>query len=482
MEEERTNIMMDYDKIPGCSYSDDIAVQGSANCSCFMEASETQQLLQLKQLIISGKLRGELPAGFLSCFRYLPNELIIKIWSYLSAKELRGFRLVSKHWKLLWEEHIKSSRKAITKLSIALDGDDGKLVLKAVSNSYFGRQVNVPNIEENIQQAFSLITFPAVPDLFCINCLMLYGETASERILRLITKQDWVIHTVVFEGQLQSLTEENLCIFLQAMCMRITGNFRLSLHFQNASLSSAVISDNIIEACNSKLMEFVIDLNTECIKNQPIALTDQCLPYLIRDEIFAVIPTSKITINGIAAALKAFFFRSNRVSNGVNFFTTRALTQRLCLGLSEAITAKRVGAIRVTVNQVLINRCYHASSGRIGCDVKMKNMKDVGVIEFTYKNTGSKHKDSQDIRRFCIEIATEMKIREYADSSAIRDVIIHSTPLDSVKLSSSIEYPSDISDFYGYNTPEDLSNDYEYSGYDSDDQLDYGDGFPWELF
>ncbi|MCP9259012.1 hypothetical protein DINM_001994 [Dirofilaria immitis] len=439
---------MDYDKIPGCSYSDDIAVQGSANCSCFMEASETQQLLQLKQLIISGKLRGELPAGFLSCFRYLPNELIIKIWSYLSAKELRGFRLVSKHWKLLWEEHIKSSRKAITKLSIALDGDDGKLVLKAVSNSYFGRQVNVPNIEENIQQAFSLITFPAVPDLFCINCLMLYGETASERILRLITKQDWVIHTVVFEERF---------------------------------LSSAVISDNIIEACNSKLMEFVIDLNTECIKNQPIALTDQCLPYLIRDEIFAVIPTSKITINGIAAALKyerrweGIFFRSNRVSNGVNFFTTRALTQRLCLGLSEAITAKRVGAIRVTVNQVLINRCYHASSGRIGCDVKMKNMKDVGVIEFTYKNTGSKHKDSQDIRRFCIEIATEMKIREYADSSAIRDVIIHSTPLDSVKLSSSIEYPSDISDFYGYNTPEDLSNDYEYSGYDSDDQLDYGD-------
>ncbi|VDO58141.1 unnamed protein product [Onchocerca flexuosa] len=74
--------MVDYDKIPGCSYSEnkESTTEESMNCSCFMEANETQQLLQLKQLIICGKLRGELPAGFLSCFRYLPNELIIKIW------------------------------------------------------------------------------------------------------------------------------------------------------------------------------------------------------------------------------------------------------------------------------------------------------------------------------------------------------------------------------------------------------------------
>ncbi|VDO55268.1 unnamed protein product [Onchocerca flexuosa] len=112
----------------------------------------------------------------------------------------------------------------------------------------------------------------------------------------------------------------------------------------------------------------------------------------------------------------------------------------------------------------------------------MKNMKDVGVVEFTYKNAGSKCNDSRDVRRFCIEIANEVKIREYADSSAIRDVIVRSTPQDSGKLSTTIEYPSDISDFYGCNTPENLSNEYEYSGYDSDDQFVHGDGFPWELF
>ncbi|VDM93860.1 unnamed protein product, partial [Onchocerca ochengi] len=366
--------------------------------------------------------------------------------SYLSSRELRGVRLVSKHWKSLWEKHVKSSRKAITKLSIALDENSDKLVLKAVANSYFGRQLSVPNIEENIRQAFSLITFPVVPDLFCINCLMLYDEAANDRILQLITKQDWIIHTV------------------------------------NAFLPSAVISDSIIESCGSKLMEFVIDLNNECVKNQPIALTDQCLPYLIRDEVFAVIPTSKITVNGIAVALKAFFFRRNRTTNGVNFFTARAVTHRLCLGLSKGITAKRIGAIRMSVNQVLINRCYHASSGRGGCSMKMKNVKDVGVVEFTYKNAGTKCKDSQDVRRFCIEIADEVKIREYADSSAIRDVIVRSTPQDSDKLSSTIEYPSDISDFHGCITPENLSNDYEYSDYDSDDHLVHDDGFPWELF
>ncbi|EFO22080.2 hypothetical protein LOAG_06407 [Loa loa] len=388
--------------------------------------------------------------------------------SYLSSKELRNFRLVSKHWKSLWEEHVKNRRKAITKLSIAIDEDSGKLVLKAVANSYFGRQVNVPNVEENIQQAFSLITFPVVPDLFCINCLLLYGKAANERVLRLITKQDWIIHTV------------------------------------NAFLLSGVISDSIIETCSSKLVEFVIDLDSACRKNQPIALTDQCLPYLIRDEILAIIPSySKITINGIAVALKAFFFRRNRVTNAINFFTTRALTARLCLGLSETVTAKRIGAIRVIVNQVLVNRCYHSSSGRIGCNVvrdqnallspssfkwsveektKVKNMKDVGVIEFTYKTGGSKRKESNDIRRFCIEIASEVKIQEYVDSSAIRDVIVHSTSLGSGKLSSSIEYPSDVSDFYGYNTSENRSDDYEYSGYDSDDQLVYGDGLPWEFF
>lgn len=73
------NVMIEYNKIPGCSYSENVIIQESMN-SCFMEQSETQQLLQLKQLIICGKLRGELPAGFLSCFRCLPNELIIKIW------------------------------------------------------------------------------------------------------------------------------------------------------------------------------------------------------------------------------------------------------------------------------------------------------------------------------------------------------------------------------------------------------------------
>ncbi|EJW78364.1 hypothetical protein WUBG_10726 [Wuchereria bancrofti] len=239
------------------------------NYSCFMEESETQQLLQLKQLIICGKLRGELPAGFLSCFRHLPNELIIKIWSYLSSDELRNFRLVSKHWKSLWEEHVKNGRKAITKLSIALDDNGEKLILKAVVNSYFGRQVIVPNVEENIQQTFSLIKFPVVPDLFCINCLLLYGKAANERILRLITKQDWIIHTV------------------------------------NAFLLSGVISDNIVESCSSKLMEFVIDLDKACMKSQPIALTDKCLPYLIRDDVMAIIPSySKITVNGIAIALK----------------------------------------------------------------------------------------------------------------------------------------------------------------------------------
>lgn len=71
------------------------------------------------------------------------------------------------------------------------------------------------------------------------------------------------------------------------------------------------------------------------------------------------------------------------------------------------------------------------------------------------------------------------KIQEYVDSTAIRDVIVHSTPLGSSKLSSSIEYPSDVSDFYGYNTSENRSDDYEYSGYDSDDRLPYNDGFPF---
>ncbi|KAL4002520.1 F-box-like family protein [Acanthocheilonema viteae] len=462
------SVAMDY-KIPGCSYSDVIA-QESMDYSCFMEESETQQLLQLKQLIICGKLRGELPAGFLSCFRFLPNELIIKIWSYLSSRELRSFRLVSKHWKLLWEEHIKNKRKAITKLSIALDEDSGKLVLKAVANSYFGRQVNVPNVEENIRQAFSLITFPVVPDLFCINCLLLYGRAASEIVLRLIAKQDWIIHTVVFEGDLHNLTEENLCTFLQAICMRIRGNFRLCLHFQNAFLSSGVISDNIVEACGPKLVEFVIDLNHACVKNQPIVLTDQCLPYLIRDEVMAIIPHSNITANGIGVALKAFFFRINRVTNAVNFFTGRALTARLCLGLSEAVTAKKIGAIKMIVNQVLVNRCYHSSSGRVGCNLKMKHMKDIGVIEFTYKNGGSKRKEFGDMRRFCVEVANEVKIQEYIDSSAIRDVIVHSTPLNSDKVSSNIEYPSDA-----YNTSENQSDGYEYGTYDSD-------AFPWEFF
>uniref|UniRef100_A0A915PTZ1 F-box domain-containing protein n=1 Tax=Setaria digitata TaxID=48799 RepID=A0A915PTZ1_9BILA len=421
------------------------------NCS-FMDENEMEQLLKLKQLIICGKLRGELPAGFLSCFRYLPNELIIKIWSYLSSRELRGFRLVSKHWKSLWEEHAKNSRKAVTKLSIAFDEDSGMIILKAVANSYFGRQVIVPNVEESIRQAFSLITFPAVPDIFCINSLILYGKVANEKIFRLVAGQDWTIHTLVFEGELQNLTEQNLCTFLQAICMRITGNFRLSLHFQNAFLSSGVISDIVIETCSSKLMEIIVDLNNACIKSQPITLTDRCLPYLVRDEVMAIIPTySKITINGIALALKAFFFRRNRMTNVINFFSTRAFSQRLCLGLSEGITAKRIASIRVVVNQILVSRSYHASSGRLGCNVKMKNMRDIGVVEFTFKNIGSKRKEFQDIRRFCIEIALKEKIREYADSSAIRDVTVQSSPFGFGKLSSSIEYTSDISDFYDYN-------------------------------
>uniref|UniRef100_A0A0R3RZU5 F-box domain-containing protein n=1 Tax=Elaeophora elaphi TaxID=1147741 RepID=A0A0R3RZU5_9BILA len=459
------DVVVGYNKVAGCSYSSDVVVQESMDYSCFVEESE-RELLQLKQLIVCGKLRGELPAGFLSCFRHLPNELIIKIWSYLSARELRSLRLVSKHWKSLWEEHVKNRRKAITKLSIALDEDSGKLVLKAVANSYFGRQVDVPNIEENIQQAFSLITFPVVPDLFCINCLLLYGKAANEKVLQLIIKQDWVIHTVVFEGDLRNLTEENLCTFLQA----------------NAYLSTGVISDNIIEACSAKLMEFVIDLDHACMKNQPIALTDQCLPYLIRDEVLTIIPSySTITVSGIAVALKAFFFRKNYVTNAISFFTTRAHNARLCLGLSEAVTAKKIGAIRVIANQILINQCYHSSNSRVECSMEVKNMKDVGVIEFTYKREGDKHKECSDTRRFYIEIADEVKIREYIDSSTIRDVIVHLTPLDSGKLSSSIEYPSDVSDFYGYSISENQSVDYEYSGY-GDDQLIYGDDFSWIFF
>ncbi|CAG9535378.1 unnamed protein product [Cercopithifilaria johnstoni] len=410
-------------------------VQKSMDYSCFMEESETQQVLQLKQLIICGKLHGELPAGFLSCFRHLPNELIIKIWSFLSQRELRGFRLVSKHWKALWEEHAKNRRKAITKLSLALDEDNGKLVLKAVANSYFGRQVDVPNSEENIQQAFSLITFPIVPDLFSINCLLLYGEAANERVLRLITKQDWIIHTV------------------------------------NAYLSSGVISDNIIGTCSSKLMKFVIDLDRTCIQNQPIALTDRCLLHLIRDEVVAIIPSySKFTVNGINVALKAFFFRINHVTNAVNFFTARAPCGRLCLSLSEAVTAKKIGAISMIVNQVLVNRCYYLPDDRVGCNLKTEYIKNVGMVKFTYKNGDNMHEESSDIRQFCIEIASEEKILDYIRSSAIHDVIVHSASLDSFyKLSTSIGYPSDVSDVYSYNNSANQSDDYEYSGCDSDD-------------
>lgn len=47
---------------------------------CFTELTEAEQLTELESLIVSGKLWGKLPFGFLEDFRDLPNELVLKIW------------------------------------------------------------------------------------------------------------------------------------------------------------------------------------------------------------------------------------------------------------------------------------------------------------------------------------------------------------------------------------------------------------------
>ncbi|VDN35460.1 unnamed protein product [Gongylonema pulchrum] len=42
--------------------------------------SDEEELRQFRAMAVCGKLRGRLPDGFLSQFRDLPNELIVKIW------------------------------------------------------------------------------------------------------------------------------------------------------------------------------------------------------------------------------------------------------------------------------------------------------------------------------------------------------------------------------------------------------------------
>lgn len=68
-------------KNASCSYPEANGVDTAVEpMRCFTELSEAEQLAQLKSSVVSGKLKGELPFGFLARFRDLPNELIVKIW------------------------------------------------------------------------------------------------------------------------------------------------------------------------------------------------------------------------------------------------------------------------------------------------------------------------------------------------------------------------------------------------------------------
>lgn len=46
----------------------------------FESSSSSERLDELVKRIVCGKLRGELPDGFLSVMKDLPDELLMKIW------------------------------------------------------------------------------------------------------------------------------------------------------------------------------------------------------------------------------------------------------------------------------------------------------------------------------------------------------------------------------------------------------------------
>lgn len=62
---------------------------------------------------------------------------------------------------------------------------------------------------------------------------------------------------------------------------------------------------------------------------------------------------------------QAFFrpSRSEQFTAATDYFSGRTASPRLCIGLTPALTAKKIAALKIYVNQILVSRSCHKPSG-----------------------------------------------------------------------------------------------------------------------
>uniref|UniRef100_A0A915B034 F-box domain-containing protein n=1 Tax=Parascaris univalens TaxID=6257 RepID=A0A915B034_PARUN len=438
--------------------------------------SPLEELHIFRTLTVSGRLKGELPPGFLSQFQDLPNELTLKIWSFLPKRQLRSFRLVSKHWKALWES-TKPRKIIVYAMSISSEG--GKYVVRTKTRHGFGRKVEINADAASIHQAFSLVTFnyQGVRDHQC-HMLALEGAAANPVLLDCIRAAGWVFHDLAFKGDLRALTEEDLCKFLSWLTNCDPRG--ISLRFMDVVVDENVITDRVIEACSQKLIELVIILDPECAKKRPVKLTDRSLPFIVREGLMSVIPDASAFKNSsLKKAISDVL--TDRMPPIPDSETTDKMhnNSMLTFPASCGFSMQRVAQLKVRTPGRPVRRSFYA---RVATLFEKKKL--VSKLEFTQLTGGMVEYGfdrGPDRNRgiYTVDIAGPERMTELRSQYAIANIHIAESevqPCFSYESFLGADYIADLSDYSGeYSGSHDYWDDYDGEYYDEVDEVDYED-------
>ncbi|KHN78376.1 hypothetical protein Tcan_02787 [Toxocara canis] len=436
--------------------------------------SDMEELHAFRALLVCGKLKGEHPPGFLSRLRDLPNEIILKIWSYLSKKQLRTFRQVSKHWKALWES-TKQPKFHLDSMSISVE--DGKFVIKARSFG-LGRKVEVEMNAASLQQAFSLVTFESESvDEYRWNTLILEGAAANSMVLECITSNGWAFHSVVFEGDLRSLTEVDLGLFLSSSCANCARG--ISLRFMDVIVNEGVITDRVIEACDDKLNELVIILHPDCVDKKPVLLTERSLPLIVKEGLVSIIPdVAGFTIRSLKKAISDMFVGVVPTAVHRNEFGELCSNSMLAFPASSGFSMENLSQMRIKIPNYKINKTHYAR-GFTDCEKgKIVNRREFaklkgGMIEFMCDS-------DWESRAYTIDIADPERINDLRGRFAIAKIDVSESHMHQAYSCDTSLFGGDFdgalsdrsADYYGFHTD---WSDYDGDVYDEMNEIDYDD-------
>ncbi|VDD88212.1 unnamed protein product [Enterobius vermicularis] len=422
----------------------------------FESSSSSERLDELVKRIVCGKLRGELPDGFLSVMKDLPDELLMKICEY--SEERLFMRLVCKRWLHLWER-CRENKLVVESVRLQRIAG-GKLKMSVNVGQVWGsrsRDYECVNNPEVVRRILSLVSLrkeaPYYHEIYWPLLVLSDGMT-DPSLLKIISSQNWEPSAIVLTGQHDILSEKQLLEFLTNQ--RFAGKAGHCIVIQHPFVAEKFSVDKLIELSKGLVEELVLFKSASAPPgSSAVEVTDRGLHDFAEYGRCIYFPSNKnVSLSGIQDFIKC-------KSSIFHVFLQRRLKENecdyageLCTTVSDVINATNIAKLSPSFDGVELKVEYRHGEEQYG-SVDSVKAAGTGVIVYSCA------RDLLLVRIMSVQDYSE-KVANYRKMSVPTNHswIISDSEIDSLGDGDEFDY-NGVSD-YDFSFDYDYDYDYEY--------------------